>query len=302
MVVRVVLVAALSMAVLGSASLAAVAQEARSPTQEMVLARFDDARALAVDPRGRLYVAEAARDVVEILGPRGQRRTVLGGSGMQAGAFDTPADIDPTNGQVLLVADTYNGRVQRFSEDGQYLESLPIGRLDREGGAEWRVPDGADGRAVRADGRPVAVVRDDEGSIFVLDQRTRRLLTWSDMGRGGQLTATGANRLQEPVALAVGGGRLYVADTGRGVVWVFDTFGTVVQRLSLPPVPTVRALSMHQGRLWIVCANRVLVWTRGEGLVAEHSTGLSEPLVDAASDGRYTYLLTETRLLRRPGW
>ena len=267
------------------------------------LARFGDARALALDPRGRLYVADAARDVVQVFGPAGRPRTVLGGAGTQAGAFDTPSDIDPTNGQVLLVADTYNGRIQHVSEDGQYLESLPVGRPDRGSGAGWRGQTGTEDRTGRGDGRPVAVGRHEDGTIVVLDRRTRRLLTWTDLGSGGQLTEAPSTRLDDPVALAVGdGGRVYVADAGRGAVWLYDTFGTFVRRLSLPPLPTVRALSLHRGRLWIVCRDRVLVWTRAAGLVAEHPVDVSEPLVDAVPTGRHTYLLTPTRLLRRPGW
>jgi DNA-binding beta-propeller fold protein YncE len=280
----------------------AVAQERPVDGAGTVLAAFRNAQALGIDPRGRLYVADAARDVVAVLGPRGTRKMVLGGSGTRAGEFDTPADVDPTNGQLILVADTYNGRIQRFSEEGQSLESLPIGRRDRRGGEGWSFQDGRDGAAVRGDGRPVAVAQDDEGTLFVLDERTRQLLTWSDLGRSGQIREAEDDRLQDPVALAVGGARLYVADAEKEAVLIYDTFGTFLRSASLPPLPGVRALAVHRGRLHVVCADRVLVWTREKGLVAEHPVDLSEPLVDAAFDENRTYLLTATRLLRRSGW
>ena len=277
---------------------------AQTRGQGQVLAEFGDAQALSVGPRGRLYVADAARDAVEVLGPRGTRMMVLGGSGTRAGEFDLPSDVDPTNGQLVLVADTYNGRIQRFSEEGQYLESLPLGRLDREGRQGWTFQDGRDdGRAVRGDGRPVAVARDDEGTLFVLDARTRQLWTWSDAGRSGQFRGTGQERLQDPVALEVGSDqRIYVADAGTEAVLLYDTFGTLLRRVSLPPLPTVRALTIHRGRLHVVCADRVLVWTRTEGLAAEHPVDLSEPLVDVAVYENHVYLLTPTHLLRRGGW
>ena len=106
------------LAVLGPGLGDAGAQDTTGAVPGTVLARFDNARALAVDPRGRLYVADAARDVVSVLGPGGRQKMVLGGSGTRAGEFDTPSDVDPSNGQVILVADAYNGRVQRFSEEG----------------------------------------------------------------------------------------------------------------------------------------------------------------------------------------
>ncbi len=291
------------LALLGGGANESAAQEGASDASGTVLAQFRDARALGIDPRGRLYVADAARDVVEVFSSGGEQRAVLGGSGSRAGELDTPSDVDPTNGQLILVADAYNGRVQRFSEEGQYLESLPVGRRDRRGGEGWSFQDGRDGASVRGDGRPVAVARDDEGTLFVLDARTRQLLTWSDLGRSGQIRAAGDDRLQDPVALAVESAkRVYVADAEKEAVLLYDTFGTFLRPVTLPPLPTVRALAIHRGQLYIVCADRVLVWTRERGLVAEHSVGLSRPLMDVALHENGVYLLTATRLLRRSGW
>ena len=291
------------LAVLGPGLGDAGAQDTTGAVPGTVLARFDNARALAVDPRGRLYVADAARDVVSVLGPGGRQRMVLGGSGTRAGEFDTPSDVDPTNGQVILVADAYNGRVQRFSEEGQYLESLSIGRTDRSEGEGWSFQDERDGAAVRGNGRPVAVTQDDEGTLFVVNERPRQLLTWSDLGRPGRVREAGDDRLQAPVALAVGDNRrVYVADAEKEAVLMYDAFGTFLRRVTLPPLPSVRALTVHRGRLHVVCAERVLVWDRQEGLVAEHPVDLSEPLVDVAFYENRRYVLTPTRLLRRAGW
>lgn len=276
------------------------APDASAP--ETVLAQFEDARALAVDPRGRLYVADAGRNVVEIMDPDGTRRAVLGGPGAQPGAFDTPSDVDPTNGQLLLVADTYNGRIQRFSGEGQYLESLPVGRSERGSSGEWSFEDGRGGSPVQGQGTPIAVARDDDGAVFVLDARDRRLLRWSAVGQAETRLVGRAGQLQDPVALAVGlGGRIFVADAGREAVLVYDTFGTVRRRVS-GLCPTMRALTVHRDRLWIVCENRVQAWDRSEGLVAAQPVDLEEPLVDVAFVRESVYLLTETTLRRRPRW
>ena len=113
----------------------------------------------------------------------------------------------------------------------------------------------------------------------------------------------GDDRLQAPVALAVGDNRrVYVADAEKEAVLMYDAFGTFLRRVTLPPLPSVRALTVHRGRLHVVCAERVLVWDRQEGLVAEHPVDLSEPLVDVALYENRRYVLTPTRLLRRAGW
>lgn len=279
--------------------------QAQELNREMpaILAQFEDARALAVDPRGRLYVADAGRDVVDIFGSDGTRQDVLGGTGTRPGAFDTPSDVDPTNGQLLLVADTYNGRVQRFSEEGQYLESLPVGQTEARASGEWTFQNGRSGASVQGDGRPVGVARDDEGAVYVLDARDRRVLKWSDLGRAEHLVSGRQGRLQDPVALTVGSDRrLYVADAGQEAVLVYDTFGTFRRRVAGPSLPTLQALTVHRGQLWIVGPDRVLVWDRTEGMVAQHSVDLTEPLVDVVAHRDRVYLLTETRLLQHPGW
>lgn len=280
----------------------AQAQTLDGAGQRPVLARFEDAQALAVDPRGRLYVADAGRDVVEILSSEGERLNVIGGSGTRVGDFDLPSDVDPTNGQLLLVADTYNGRIQRFSEEGQYLESLPIGRTDRAGGEGWGFEQRREGDPVRGDGRPVAVARDDDESIFVLDERNRQLLKWTDLG-GLESIVDGGARLQDPVALTIGDSRqVYVADAYQETVLVYDSFGTFRRRVPTPPLPNVQALSVHRGGLYIVSPDTVRIWDRTEAQVAEHAVNLSEPLVDVARADGLVYLLTESHLLRRDGW
>lgn len=279
------------------------AQAQGADRAHLLSARFEGARALAADPQGRLYVADAGRDVVDVFGPDSIRQAVLGGGGSRAGALDTPSDVDPTNGQLVLVADTYNGRVQRLSTEGQYLESLPVGRTGRRTAGEWTFQDGQGGAPVQGDGRPIGVVRDDEGAVFVLDSRNRQVWKWSDVGRAQAVVSGRGGRLQDPVALALGPDRrLYVADAGREAVLIYDAVGTFRGRVPGLAPAAAQALAVHRGRLWVVCPRRVLVWDRAAGVVAEHTVDLGEPLVDVAVYQDRVYLLTATRLLRRPAW
>lgn len=90
-----------------------------------------------------------------------------------------------------------------------------------------------------------------------------------------------------------------MADAGREAVLVYDSFGTYVRMLPTPPLPEVRAVTVHRGRLWIACSDRMLVWSRAEGLEAERPADLAAPLVDVARYEDEMYLLTARRLLRR---
>ena len=57
------------------------------------LASFVQAQALAVDPQGRLYVADAGRHVVVRLSPEGQIEAIIGGPGSAPGKLDTPVAL-----------------------------------------------------------------------------------------------------------------------------------------------------------------------------------------------------------------
>lgn len=272
------------------------------PADLTEIATFREATALAVDPLGRLYVADAGRDVVRILRRTGETLTTVGGSGTRAGEFDGPRDLDPTNGQTLYVADAGNGRVQQFSAERRYLGALPVGTGGEAASGQRLFDDGRDGADVQGTGRPIAVVSSDNDATFVVDGREGVVLRLDAQGRAERLTGR-AGRLDVPVALALDGNRrLLVADRRGGQVLAYDLFGTFVRRLPTPELPDVRALSMHDGRLWIVCAGRVFVWNPETATGRSHPIRLDAPLIDAVPWKGQVFLLTEQRLLRGPTW
>lgn len=274
--------------------------------EHTVIARFQEAAALDVDPTGRLYVADAGRDVVRILDREGRNEATLGGSGTRESEFDTPVDLDPTNGLTLLVADAGNGRIQRFSAELQYLETMPVG-LSFGGEQDRRVfDDGRDGSAIRGSGRPIAVTSSDSDETFVINDREDVVVKFDDRRRSERIIRGAGGwggALRRPVALEVDGSRrLYVADGEDGRVLVYDLFGSFMNELSVSLQSDIRALSMSRRRLLIVCMEEVVVWNPKMETVTRHPIEVDGPLVDAAQQGGEVFLLTERRLLRQNGW
>lgn len=274
---------------------------AQSATADTVLARFQEAAALDTDPAGRLYVADAGRDHVRIVNPDGTVHATLGGPGTRAGEFDEPLDLDPTNGQTLLVADAGNGRIQRFSAELQYLEAMPVdgsfGRTDQRG-----FDDGRDGSTIQGSGRPSAVASSDGNATFVINARDNVVVAYDEQ-RAAERIIDRQGRLREPVALALDGSRrLYVADRERGAVFAYDLFGTFVRRLDLPPLGDLQALALHRRHLWVVAAGQVTAWHIDTGTTQQHPIDLATPLVDAAWGDTGIFLLTTQRLVRRESW
>ena len=103
--------------------------------------------------------------------------------------------------------------------------------------------------------RPVAVVGNDDGrlyvsdtsrqAIFVFDEKAGELLLWEQ--------AEGAARFVSPVGLAVAPGRLFVADAELGAVFVLDAAGTPRRTIGrgLLTRPTGLARDPLRGRLYV---------------------------------------------------
>lgn len=263
-----------------------------------VIAHFDDACALAVDGTGRLYVVDRGKSSVVQLAADGSVLSKLGGPGSQDGQFDDPADIDPADGLVWVVADAGNSRLQRFSHTQLHMETLPVARIERfTPGVSGRLDPGAN-EGPEGDGRPIAVGVSPSNELFAIDEAQGLVLKW-DASRRLERTIggydAGAGALSEPTALAVDASSLYVADQVRGAVFIYDHFGSLVRTLT---AENVQALALQDGDLWITVPDRILVYERGERLVRVMGFQVVETVVDAVPHGENLYLLTPTRLLR----
>jgi len=137
-----------------------------------------------------------------------------GGEGAGNGQFQVPIGICVQSGGEVLVSDTGNNRVQRFTADGSFQ-------------AQWGSEGRTDGKFILPQG--IAASSD---SVFVVDSESNRvqkftlnggyLKKWGDQG-------TGTGQFQYPVGIAIdSSGRVYVADSLNNRVQVFRTDGSFV--------------------------------------------------------------------------
>lgn len=264
------------------------------------LATFDQARALGVAPSGPLFVADAGRDVVVQLDRRGRVTEVLGGPGIDPGEFDTPTDVDPTNGLVLLVADAGNSRIQRFSRGLRLLEEIPIGTEARR--PRSRYDRARDALQAPADGRPVAVVTTQADEVIVLDAARNIVVKWERNRRAQRVLGgfdSGPQALIEPFALALGANdELLVADRGRNAIIVFDAFGTFLRPLARGAVEDAANIAVIDREVWVVQPRQIWVYDERGRPLRRVRFDLQAPLVDVARQGSDFLLLTEQRLYR----
>ena len=237
---------------------------------------FQNAVALAATPDGTVWVVDAGESTVVAV-RAGVVAARFGGAGTGDGALIDPADVDPTNGQAVFVADRAAGTVVHFTAEGRVAVALVVPDVDPGQLARQPVREGAD-RAAREPrrGQPVAVAAAPDGALYVVDAGRRHVVRLDAEGAVERVVgASGTGALAEPVDLAVADdGTVWVADAGRGAVQSFDAFGAPGRAVPLADaVGTLRAVSLSGDALVVTGAGGVAVAAPGAASVVDRTDG-----------------------------
>ena len=180
-----------------------------------------------------------------------------GGKGTEDGQFDSPTGVAVDGNGNVLVADSGNGRIEKFSPTGTFVTSIkqfeaPNGiAIDHAGniyvaeiGSKHRVQKlGPDGTFISewAPGlygpRRIAIGPDD--SIYVVDQGRTRIVKLSPDGQVLTTWGSGGNgdgQFNDHTSVAVDPttNKIYVADPRNRRIQVFDSNGKFLTKWSIP--------------------------------------------------------------------
>lgn len=190
--------------------------------------QFAFPRAVAVDGQGRIYVADSGNNRVQVFSADGsfvrqfgstcKLDTKEGCQGDGRGQFNEPWGIAVDREGNIYVADTWNHRIQKFDNAGQFLTMWGV--FEATGG-ELGKPFAFYGP------RQVLVGRD--GKIYVMDTGNKRVQAFNPDGSfftqfGGGGVVEG--RFDEPTGIAQdAAGNWYIADTWNRRIQKLDERG-----------------------------------------------------------------------------
>ncbi|MGD8751095.1 MAG: glycosyltransferase family 39 protein, partial [Anaerolineales bacterium] len=180
--------------------------------------QFQNPRNVAIAGDGSLYVADTNNHRIQHLTTDGEVLHVWGSfadrstGNAPGGTFYEPWGIAVGPEGNVYVVDTWNHRVQKFSQTGEFINQWGYFGQAEDGYALWG---------------PRDVIVDSEGNVFVTDTGNKRVVIYdrdgnylSEFGGAGLL----AGQFDEPVGLAMDSqGQIFVADTWNQRVQVFDS-------------------------------------------------------------------------------
>jgi tripartite motif-containing protein 71 len=178
--------------------------------------QFNDPAGVAVDPKGRIFVADTGNHRVERFDSSGVYVGEFGGFGHDAGRFDRPTALWVDGALAVWVLDQGNARVVKYDLEGRVIGVA----VDLEAD---------DVRSALGTVEPAGLAADRGGELFLTDAAAERVLAFDPLGailntRGGFGQAS--DRFGRPSGIAVDGrGRLLVADPGNRRVQLLDSFG-----------------------------------------------------------------------------
>lgn len=172
--------------------------------------KFFGPRGVAIGPDGDVYVTDTGNKRVLIFGPDGsyKRQISSGMSPTRTGPdypFNLPGELNEPIGVAVdkagnvYVADTNNGRIQKFDATGKYV-------------AHWAVPAGswAPGPYLEP-----FLALDGAGNVYASAPTSKSVLKYSPAGELLGQKGPEATSLTLPTGLLIGGdGTIYVVDTG----------------------------------------------------------------------------------------
>ena len=237
---------------------------------------------LAVNKRGELVVVERDESRISVFTASGEKLRSFGTHGFGQGQFESPNGVAVDGEENIFVADTGNDSIQKFTEEGQFLnrkvDCKPNAIAFNTSNGKLYVSDhskhqvvvlnsdltfssafGGKGSAKGKFDFPKGIAFDSIGNVFVADRNNSRVQVFTDEGKFLRIVE---KKLKLPVGVAVNTeGVIFVSDILASRVSVFDHNGRFMSSCGGFASPC--GLAMDDCGMLYVCdirSNRVLIF------------------------------------------
>jgi|GEM_PF-705350 len=215
--------------------------------------RLKEPAAVAVDPEGNLWVADAGNDRIEEFDPKGEYLGEFGERGSGEGQLNEPIAVAIGGEGNVWVADAGNDRIEKFGPEGEYLAQFEtfglrpngfaldpeegfwvtfpeLGCLIKQGVEEQNQFIGGScpgsqfaGIAIDSEGNPWVADTGDDSVVRFNRDGTKQLNEFGEEG-------SGEGQMVEPSAVAVGGEDVWAVDAGNNRIqdWRSEPVATVI--------------------------------------------------------------------------
>ncbi len=259
-----------------------------------VIVQISEARGLAMDPEGLIYVVSALEMIQ--LDDTGDIQARIDGTNI--GVFGELSDVDPGNGLIWVLADAEKGSLLRFSKELLHLETILVPRnIDREPGHSLQL-DLQDEFSTTL-GQPIAVATGVSGELFAIDASSQRVLKWDASRRLERVIGefgSGEGQLVEPISIATNSSFLFVADRNLGVVKVYDYYGGHLRNLEAGY--NLNSITVTETELWVIHPREIWIYGIQGRLIRRIVIELDDPLIEAIPVSNQIILLTDRQLLK----
>ena len=226
----------------------------------LTLGGAEGPRGVAINERGEVVVTEVGGPCVSVFGPSGEKIRSFGDMrGFAQKFFTYPCGVTVDGDENILVADTLENHIQKFTPEGQFLTTVGTkgsGPLQFSGPTDIAfnttnnkvyVVDNVNHRVQvlnpnlsfsstfgkQGNGKgqfvsPWGVACDSTGKVYVADTGNNRIQVFTAKGKYNRLfgrRGQGRGELAEPFYVAVGSGMVYVSEHDNHRISVFTTEG-----------------------------------------------------------------------------
>ncbi|HXW33761.1 MAG TPA: SMP-30/gluconolactonase/LRE family protein [Acidimicrobiales bacterium] len=200
-------------------------------------AKFSEPNAVAVDPRGNVWVADSATDRIVEYSSALKFTREFGKEGTGEGQFKGIAGIAANSSGDVYVSDVGNHRVQEFGPSGEHLRSF--GSLGTGNGQFSSIG---------------AITVDPQGNVWVLNVDAfvgHEVQEFSPSGEYESGFGAFLDPVLSPTGLAFSGANLYVTEASSGRVVELSSTGEVLKQFGSLDKPSGIATDPSTGNLYV---------------------------------------------------